>query len=101
MSSSLTGRPIGLSCMVVVGSGRMRIVLGSTKLRQAQTCDGISNRLLYSRESSASASASWNDSRRGVEGELLAGAVGDVAQVAEPGAQVADLDVGVGLSAGS
>ena len=27
-----------------------------------QTCDGISNRLLYSRDSSASAAASWNDS---------------------------------------
>ena len=45
------------------------------------------------------ASGSWNDSRRGVEGELPADAMGDVAQVAEPGAQVADLDVGVGLLA--
>ena len=51
--------------------------------------------------SSALASASWNDSVRGVEGELLAGAEGDVAQVAEPRAQVADLDVGVGLLRGS
>ena len=61
------------------------------------TCDGISNRLLYSRESSESASASWNDSCSASKCELLAGAKRDVAQVAQPGAQVADFDVGVGL----
>ena len=53
MSNSLTGRPIGLSCMVgrTLDSGRMEAVQKSCH----QTCDGISNRLLYSRASSESA----------------------------------------------
>ncbi len=85
--------------MVVANCGRSASEkLGSADSivnNQVQTCDGISNRLLYSRDSKRIGRGVVERLGRGVERQLLAGAVGDVAEEAEPGAQVADLDVGV------
>ena len=79
--------------------GRSLASAGVSRRIPRQTCDGISKRLLYSRESSESAWCIVERLESGVEGELLAGAEGDVSQVAQPGAQVADFDVGIGLLA--
>ena len=56
MSSSLIVRPIGLSCMVQ--GSRCAADRADLEKHLVQTCEGISNRLLYSRESIASAAVS-------------------------------------------
>src|SRR5271166_2950526 len=90
VSSSLTGSPIGLSCMVVLARVPMRFSSNS----RSNVRRHLESATVFAREQRVGMGLVERLACR-VEGELLSRAKGDVAEVAQPGAQVADLDVGI------
>ena len=107
-SGSRSSKRAGVSSSLTVQADRAElhgVVRRSKRNRDGFFATPASNvrrhfeRLLYSRDRRALASASWNDSVAASKVSFLPVRIGDVAQVAEPGAQVADLDVGIGLLA--